>query len=122
LPSSPGDWASELDDPSGNPARSWRFGRGADSQCVFCDIPEEKTAELLYASPQWDYYYCYRCREWFKRLFGDSKTFLPVRSRTEVRRLTWIYTTRMRSVYELEQMSRHVEGVRRFVAGRLTRA
>ena len=122
MPSSPGDWTSELDDPSGSSARSLRFDTGADSPCFLCDIPEEKTAELLYASPQWDYFYCYRCRGWFKRLFGDTRTFLPVRNRTEVRRLTWIYTTRMRSVYELERMSRRMDDMRRFVAGRLTRA
>ena len=98
------------------------FDQGADSQCVFCQIPGRNTAEMLYMSTEWNYFYCYRCRGWFKRHFSDSKSFLPVRSRMEVKRLTWIYTTRMTSVYEVRRLSEGMDDVRRFVGKRLGRA
>lgn len=58
------------------------------------------TAEMMYVSQGWDYYYCYRCRGWFKRHYSDHRVFLAVKDRAEIRRLTWIYTKNMEYWYE----------------------
>jgi len=99
--------------------RATRFDQGADSKCMLC--PEDKSAELLYVAALWDYYYCYRCRSWFKVRFDRRDVFLPVRERTEVTRLVWIYASRMSSLQELRKLSDSVEGVKRYVERHIPR-
>lgn len=84
-----------------------------------CAIPGLKTAELLYATPDWDFYYCYRCRRWFKRFFRDNRVFLPVDGKREVRFLTLIYTTRMTYICEARKQSHAVSELKGFVSRRL---
>jgi hypothetical protein len=92
------------------------FGRYADSPCIFCsNTTKGRTAEQLYASSEWDYYYCYHCRGWFKQFYRDSKVFLPVREKSEIRFLIWYYGTQMQSSYEMRRMGNGVRTVWHFV-------
>ena len=94
---------------------SWSFGSNADSDCFRCSgVTEMKTAELLYMSPDWDYYYCYRCRGWFKRPFEDWRTVLPVTDGRVVKQLTWAYTSQLQAVQENRQV---VDGMTRLFRG-----
>ena len=94
------------------------FGMYPDSECFRCsDVTRRKTAELLYMSSAWDYYYCYRCRGWFKRPFMKKHVVLPVNDRDVIKHLTWMYTSQMEAVYEnrkmLEWVERAVHGLER---------
>ena len=100
MPSS-SDWAEERDPRPSGGDRTPGFDAYANSDCVYCaGTTERKTAEMLYMSLKWDYYYCYKCRGWFKRYYGDQKVFLPVRDEVEVRGLTQSYKEQMQSIYE----------------------
>jgi hypothetical protein len=100
LPST-GDWAEERDPRASDDPKPPGFDAYANSDCVYCvGTTEKKTAEVLYMSLRWDYYYCYKCRGWFKRYYGNAKVFLPVRDEREVRSLTQSYLDQMRSIYE----------------------
>lgn len=95
------DWAEERDPRASGDDKIPGFDAYANSDCVYCTgTTERKTAEMLYMSLEWDYYYCYKCRGWFKRYYGDRKVFLPVRDETEVRSLTQSYVEQMQSIYE----------------------
>ena len=119
MPSS--DWGEAQDDGAGSDATRPVFGRNADSDCVYCSrVTGKKTAEVLYASQEWDYYYCYRCRGWFKRRFRSPKVFLPVNDRTEIKHLTWFYVGRMQSDYERKKILERMGSVWRSVERRLT--
>ena len=100
--------------------RATRFDQGADSKCLLCP-DKDTTAEAIYAAALWDYYYCYQCRSWFKVRFDRRSVFLPVRERAEVKRLVWIYTTRMASMQELRRLSDNVESLKRYVERHVTR-
>lgn len=87
------------------------FSKDADEECVFCSkVTEKKTAQMLYASQEWDYYYCYRCRAWFKRYYGDEKVVLPVVDKRDVRQLTWTYVSRMERLQVQNRLSRRMRG------------
>jgi hypothetical protein len=121
LPSS--DWADEQDREARAETTISGFARFANSECVLCsEVTERKTAEMLHMSQEWDYYYCYRCRGWFKRYFLDSKIFLPVKEKSEIRRLTWFYVTHMESLHEWRKFRDRVGSVWRVVDRRLPRA
>ncbi|MDA4132635.1 MAG: hypothetical protein OK454_05860 [Thaumarchaeota archaeon] len=118
MPSS--DWADERDRETSADTTTSGFARYANHDCVFCsEVTGRKTAEMLYMSQEWDYYYCYKCRGWFKRYFLDPKVFLPVRERSEVRRLTWFYVTHVESLHEWRKFRDRVESVWRVVDRRL---
>ena len=89
-----------------------------DSECFRCsEVTASKTAEMLYMSSEWDYYYCYRCRGWFKRLFSKEEVVLPVTDRRVINHLTWMYASHMEAMYEnrrmLEQVGRVWHGLER---------
>ena len=97
------------------------FGIYADSECFRCaKITERKTAELLYMSSQWDYYYCYRCRGWFKKPFMEKRVVLPVTDRKVIRHLTWMYTSHMDAVHENRRLLERMESVWRGFERRLS--
>jgi len=97
LPST--EWTDEGDDSTG--ALVPTFGSDADSECVYCSgMTDRMTAEMLYMSQGWDYYYCYQCRGWFKRHYADRRVFLAVKDRAEIRHLTWFYTKNTEYWYE----------------------
>jgi hypothetical protein len=111
LPSS-SDQADGRDSDASVDTTSSIFARNANSKCVFCwETTGKKTAEVLYMSQQWDYYYCYSCRGWFKRRFDNPKVFLPVKDKTDIRHLTWFYVAHMQSVYERTKFRDRVENV-----------
>ena len=96
------------------------FGIYADSECFRCaKITERKTAELLYMSSQWDYYYCYRCRGWFKKPFMEKRVVLPVTDRKVIRHLTWMYTSHMEAIHENRKLIERMESVWRGLERRL---
>jgi hypothetical protein len=93
----------------------------ADSECFRCaKITERKTAELLYMSSQWDFYYCYRCRGWFKKPFNEKHVVLPVTDRKVIKHLTWMYTSHMEALYENRKMLERMESVWRGLERRLS--
>jgi len=99
------------------------FSAFADSECFSCSkVTQGKTAELLYTSSDWDYYYCYRCRGWFKRPFAAGNIILAVKDRRQVKQLTWMYTSHMEAMHAnrvmVESIGRFWRGLERF----LTRA
>jgi hypothetical protein len=97
------------------------FGVYADSECFRCaKITERKTAELLYMSSQWDYYYCYRCRGWFQKHFTEKHVVLPVTDRKVVKHLTWMYTSHMEAVHENRKLLERMESVWRGFERRLS--
>ncbi|MDA4112782.1 MAG: hypothetical protein OK474_01925 [Thaumarchaeota archaeon] len=99
----------------------WSFGIYADSDCFRCaKITERKTAELLYMSSQWDYYYCYRCRGWFKKPFKEKYVVLPVTDRKVIKRLTWMYTSQMEALHENRKLLERMESVWRGFERRLS--
>jgi hypothetical protein len=71
----------------------------------------------VYMSSEWDYYYCYRCWGWFRRLFSKEEVVLPVTDRRVINHLTWMYTSHMEAMYEnrrmLEQVGRVWHGLER---------
>ena len=69
-------------------------------------------------SLKWDYYYCYKCRGWFKRYYGDDKVFLPVKSELEIRDLTQSYVERMQAFYERSWLYDKLAGFWHFVGRR----
>jgi len=98
------------------------FGLDTDSECFRCfRVVERKTAELLYMGMEWDYYYCYRCRGWFRRHFADRRAALPVTDRRVVRHLTWMYTTQMEAAYENRKLVDAMERAWRVLERRLLR-
>ena len=113
------DWSGGHDEGSGSGSPPFgTFGVYADSECFRCSqVTVGKTAEMLYMSSEWDYYYCYRCRGWFKRLFSREEVVLPVTDRRVINHLTWMYTSQMEAMYEnrrmLEQVARVWHGLER---------
>ena len=88
------------------------YMRNADTRCVFCwNITERNTAEMLYVSQEWDYYYCYRCRGWFKRHYGNKKVVLPVRDKRDIRHLTFAYVSNMQRIETNAQFARSLHSV-----------
>jgi hypothetical protein len=84
----------------------------ADSLCIFCSVPYgKKTAEMLYMSQEWDYYYCYRCRRWFKKHYNNHRIILPIGDKTEIRHLTWFYASHLESVYEQRKLLDRMESI-----------
>ncbi len=117
------NWSGGRDEDSGSgslPLES--FGVYADSECFRCsEVIESKTAEMLYMSSEWDYYYCYRCRGWFKRLFSNEEVVLPVTDRRTINHLTWMYTSHMEAMYENRRMLEQVGRVWHRLERRLPR-
>ena len=117
------NWSGGRDEDSGSgspPLES--FGVYADSECFRCsEVTESKTAEMLYMSSEWDYYYCYRCRGWFKRLFSNEEVVLPVTDRRVINHLTWMYTSHMEAMYENRRMLEQVGRVWHRLERRLPR-
>ncbi|MGD0636794.1 MAG: hypothetical protein ABSA72_01970 [Nitrososphaerales archaeon] len=114
---SAGDWGGGRDEGGGSPPPG-QFGAYADSECFRCsEVTVSKTAEMLYMSSEWDYYYCYRCRGWFKRLFSNEEVVLPVTDRRVISHLTWMYASQMEAIFEnrrmLEQVGRVWHGLER---------
>jgi hypothetical protein len=98
------------------------FGNYANSKCFRCSkVTERKTAELLYMGSQWDYYYCFRCRGWFKKPFLNDRVVLPVTDGKAVKHLTWIYTSHLEAVHENRKMLERVERVWHGLERRLLR-
>lgn len=64
---------------------------------------------MLYTSQRWDFYYCYRCRRWFKRYYDDRRVFLPVKDAAEIRYLTWFHFTHLQSVYDRKKFRERIE-------------
>ncbi len=99
------------------------FGIYPDSECFRCsDITGRRTAELLYMSSEWDYYYCYRCRGWFKKPFMKRHVVLPVNDRDVIKNLTWMYTSQMEAAYQNRKMLEWVERAVHVLERRLMRA
>jgi hypothetical protein len=119
LPSS-NDRVDERDSDASADTTMSVFAIYANSKCVFCSgATEKKTAEMLYMSQEWDYYYCYICRGWFQRYFDDARIFLPVKDKAEIKHLTWFYVTHMESAYERRKFRERMESVWRVVERRL---
>jgi hypothetical protein len=93
------------------------------ASCINCArVTNGKTAELLYASARWDYYYCYRCMGWFKKYFANEKIILPVKDRATIRCLTWVYTRELEAIYERRRFRQTMEGAWRSLGRYLQRA
>lgn len=113
------DWSGGRDEGSGSGSQHLgSFGVYPDSKCFRCSqVTVSKTAEMLYMTSEWDYYYCYRCWGWFKRLFSKEEVVLPVTDRRVINHLTWMYTSHMEAMYEnrrmLEQVGRVWHGLER---------
>jgi hypothetical protein len=113
----------ERDRDSSAGANGSTFDAYADHACVLCSgVAEKRTAELIYMSQQWDYFYCYRCRGWFKRHYGDPRVYLPVRDKAQIKHLTWFYTSHLESVYERRKFFATMENVWRVLERRLLHA
>ncbi len=98
------------------------FGVHPDSECFRCsEVAVGKTAEMLYMSSEWDYYFCYRCRGWFKRYFSREEVVLPVTDRRVINHLTWMYTSQMEAIYQNRSMIEQVGRVWRGLERRLPR-
>jgi hypothetical protein len=119
VPSS-SDWAEKGEPHASGDDKTIRFDAYANSDCIYCEgTSERKTAEILYMSLKWDYYYCYKCRGWFKRYYFDRKVFLPVKDGMEIRSLTQSYVDQMRSIYERGWLYDKLAGVWHAVGRRL---
>ena len=95
------------------------YMRNVDAECIFCrNATEQKTAEMLYMSQEWDYYYCYRCRGWFKRHYGNKKVVLPVRDRRDIRHLTFVYVSNMQRIENNAKFAHSLHGVWRVLGRR----
>lgn len=113
-------WAEKRDWSASPPNGASGFGAHADSPCIFCSsAADTRTAEQLYASSEWDYYYCYRCRGWFRRFYRDPNVFVPVKDRMDIRFLTWHYAMQVQSMYEMKRMGEGMRTFWRFVERRL---
>lgn len=108
------DWNEERDDIVIHHTNQFRYDAGADSKCRLCAIPGSRTAECMYSSAEWDYYYCYRCRGWFKVFFRDDRVFIRVKSKNEIRFLTLMYTTRMEFLRASRRPAELVRDMKRF--------
>jgi len=98
------------------------YARSADTPCIFCyEVTERPTAEMLYMSQQWDFFYCYRCRGWFKRHYENYKVVLPIRDRRDIRHLTWTYLSRMQRLERNAEFERRVRDVWRAFGKHLSR-
>jgi hypothetical protein len=92
-----------------------QFGLNADTECFRCSaVRKGKSAELLYMSALWDYYYCYSCRGWFKRPFRERRMVIPVDDERIVRQLTEMHMWQMESLHQNRVI---FESVRRFLRG-----
>ena len=99
-----------------------RFAIHPDSGCALCSVlTGNKTAEMIYMSQEWDYYYCYRCRRWFKKRFDDQRIFLEIKDKAAVKHLTWVYVSHLETVYEQRRLLDRVESIWRVVEGRFPR-
>jgi hypothetical protein len=67
-------------------------------ECIVCSYNTrgyERTANLLVESLHWNFYYCYRCGNWFKTHFKDRRLTFQVRDKKMIRALTWYYNSQV---------------------------
>jgi len=75
----------------------------SEASCILCSPrSENKTAKLLIVTGQWNFYYCYRCRQWFQAHFSSKEIVLPIRNQKIQTSLTWFW----RSENELYEENR----------------
>ncbi len=83
--------------------------------CIVCNSSLNSTAELLYQTEFWDFYYCPICCRWFQSSARDSSVAFPVKRKAQERALTLLYDERMQQIQSIYSTSDYVERVRRRV-------
>jgi hypothetical protein len=107
-----GDVPGDGDDRSRNDSNN-DDGNSSDSfssECITCSFTGRKTATLLVESLQWNFYYCYRCGNWFQRHFRMKHVAIPVKDKRMVRALNWYYNSQVEA---LDNAPRVTEQVRK---------
>jgi hypothetical protein len=57
-----------------------RNGCNDSTNCRICSSYEsKKTGRLMLSSCEWDFYYCYKCKNWFQVAERDNNISAPVR-------------------------------------------
>jgi hypothetical protein len=113
------EWEGEIGDSSYIDAIAREFGT---SRCVRCSGQTNwGTAALLYESMEWDFYYCYECRRWFKRHFKFRYQVAPVDDKKEIKMLTHFYASQREMINNSLQSTRWIRKALRSLKGLLKR-
>jgi hypothetical protein len=63
----------------------------SEATCAHCTTG--KTAKLLLLTGAWNFYYCYRCRQWSRSHHSATGTLFPVEDKRTENSLMWYWRT-----------------------------
>src|SRR5437773_9518028 len=81
-------------------------------RCVKC-YSGSQTAELIYQSSFWDFYYCFRCRSWFKSSAVGKRITVLITDKSVIKSLTWHYTSNLQIRQSVPDVSSILDRFRR---------
>jgi len=79
------------------------------AECVSCRPGSgTKTAKLLLETGEWTFYYCYRCRGWFRKHYRIAHLEIPIRDKMLIKSLNWFYMSEMQFMGIAQEMNTSV--------------